>query len=317
MAHISKHGDRWRAQVAKKGIRKSAVWDTKREALQWALTVEAEIDAGISRGKVHTFREAVRKYETEVAHKKRGEAWEVRRLAQMLEHFGDVPLGNIDSPQIAEWRDARLKTVSASTVVRESNLLKHLFRVARDEWRWLEHDPFRGVKMPKEADPRHQRWRWQQIRRVVRYLGYATGRKPETKSQEVALAFMIALRTAMRAGEVLQVSPQTLSGRVVTLAQTKTEKRAQVPLTRRGAALCALVDRWTIDGVMLDALFRKARDACMVRDLRFHDSRATALTLLAKRVDVLTLSRISRHKDLRILSNTYYRATAEEIAASL
>lgn len=38
---------------------------------------------------------------------------------------------------------------------------------------------------------------------------------------------------------------------------------------------------------------------------------------IAKRVDILTLSRISRHKDLRILSNTYYRATAEEIAASL
>lgn len=315
MAYIRKLASGWRAEVQRNGQRLSRVWPTKREAQAWAL--EQESKARALKGGWRTFREAVTKYETEVAHKKRGEAWEVRRLAQMLDHFGDVPLGNIDSPQIAGWRDARLKTVSASTVVRESNLLKHLFRVARDEWRWLEHDPFRGVKMPKEADPRHQRWRWQQIRRVVRYLGYVTGRKPETKSQEVALAFMISLRTAMRAGEVLQVSPQTLSGRVVTLAQTKTEKRAQVPLTRRGAALCALVDKWTIDGVMLDALFRKARDACMVRDLRFHDSRATALTLLAKRVDVLTLSRISRHKDLRILSNTYYRATAEEIAASL
>lgn len=315
MAYIRKLASGWRAEVQRNGQRLSKVWPTKREAQTWALAQESKARA--LKGGWRTFREAVTKYETEVAHKKRGEAWEVRRLAQMLEHFGDVQLGNIDSPQIAEWRDARLKTVSASTVVRESNLMKHLFRVARDEWRWLEHDPFRGVKMPKEADPRHQRWRWHQIRRVVRYLGYVTGKKPETKSQEVALAFMIALRTAMRAGEVLQVSPQTLSGRVVTLAQTKTEKRAQVPLTRRGAALCALVDKWTIDGVMLDALFRKARDACMVRDLRFHDSRATALTLLAKRVDVLTLSRISRHKDLRILSNTYYRATAEEIAASL
>lgn len=315
MAYIRKLASGWRAEVQRNGQRLSRVWPTKREAQAWAL--EQESKARALKGGWRTFREAVTKYETEVAHKKRGEAWEVRRLAQMLEHFGDVPLGNIDSPQVAGWRDARLKSVSPSTVVRESNLLKHLFRVARDEWRWLEHDPFRGVKMPKEADPRHQRWRWQQIRRVVRYLGYVTGKKPETKSQEVALAFMIALRTAMRAGEVLQVSPQTLSGRVVTLEQTKTEKRAQVPLTRRGAALCALVDKWTIDGAMLDALFRKARDACMVRDLRFHDARATALTLLAKRVDVLTLSRISRHKDLRILSNTYYRATAEEIAASL
>lgn len=315
MAYLRKLASGWRAEVQRNGQRLSKVWPTKREAQAWAL--EQESKAKALKGGWRTFREAVTKYETEVAPKKRGEAWEVRRLAQMLEHFGDVPMSTIDAPQVAEWRDVRLKTVSGSTVVRESNLLKHLFRVARDEWRWIEHDPFRGVKLPKEADPRHQRWRWQQIRRVVRYLGYVTGRKPETKSQEVALAFMIALRTAMRAGEVLQVGPDTLSGRVVTLAQTKTEKRAQVPLTRRGAALCSLVDRWTIDGVMLDALFRKARDACMVRDLRFHDARATALTMLAKRVDVLTLSRISRHKDLRILSNTYYRATAEEIAATL
>jgi len=40
-------------------------------------------------------------------------------------------------------------------------------------------------------------------------------------------------------------------------------------------------------------------------------------TLLARRVDVMTLARISRHKDLRILLNTYYRESAEDIAARL
>lgn len=315
MAYIRKLASGWRAEVQRNGQRLSKVLPTKREAQAWA--VEQEAKARVVRGGWRTFPDAVAKYQAEVAPKKRGQAWEVRRLAHMLAHFGDVPMGSIDSPEIARWRDQRLQTVSPSTVVRDANLLRHLFKLARDEWRWIEHDPFRGVKMPKEAPPRHQRWRWQQIRRVVRFLGYRTGQKPQTKQQEAALAFMIALRTAMRAGEVLQVGPGTLSGRVVTLAQTKTEKRAQVPLTRRGTALCGLVERWTIDAVMLDALFRKARDACMVGDLRFHDARATALTLLAKRVDVLTLSRVSRHKDLRILSNTYYRATAEEIAERL
>jgi len=33
--------------------------------------------------------------------------------------------------------------------------------------------------------------------------------------------------------------------------------------------------------------------------------------------DVMTLARISRHKDLRILLNTYYRESAEDIAARL
>jgi integrase len=171
--------------------------------------------------------------------------------------------------------------------------------------------------MPKHDPARHQRWYWREIRQVLRYLGYVTGKQPVTKQQEVALAFLISLRTAMRAGEVLQVSSKTLSGRVVTLPTTKTEKRAQVPLTKQGARLCGMVKGWTINSASLDALFRKARDNCLIADLRFHDARATALTILAKRVDVLVLSRISRHKNLKMLSEVYFRKTASEIAAGL
>lgn len=39
--------------------------------------------------------------------------------------------------------------------------------------------------------------------------------------------------------------------------------------------------------------------------------------MLAKRVDVMTLGRISRHKDLSLLMKVYYRTTEEEIAAKL
>ena len=38
---------------------------------------------------------------------------------------------------------------------------------------------------------------------------------------------------------------------------------------------------------------------------------------LSKKVDVLTLAKISRHKDLSLLSNVYYRATADEIARKI
>lgn len=66
----------------------------------------------------------------------------------------------------------------------------------------------------------------------------------------------------------------------------------------------------------------RACDACiadrlMIEDLHFHDTRAEALTRLARKVDVLTLAKISGHKDLRILQNAYYRETAEQIAARL
>ena len=71
-----------------------------------------------------------------------------------------------------------------------------------------------------------------------------------------------------------------------------------------------------MSSAVLDALFRKARDRLLIKDLHFHDSRAEALTRLSRKVDVLTLAKISGHKDLRILQG-YYRETAEQIAARL
>ncbi|MFP3656085.1 integrase, partial [Burkholderia sp. SIMBA_052] len=51
--------------------------------------------------------------------------------------------------------------------------------------------------------------------------------------------------------------------------------------------------------------------------LHFHDSRAEALTRMSRKVDVMTLARISGHADLRILQRTYYRESAADIAARL
>ncbi|WP_454765528.1 tyrosine-type recombinase/integrase [Cupriavidus campinensis] len=65
------------------------------------------------------------------------------------------------------------------------------------------------------------------------------------------------------------------------------------------------------------ALFRKVRAKLLIDDLHFHDSRAEALTRLSRRVDVMTLAKISGHKDLRILQSTYYRESAADIAARL
>ena len=43
--------------------------------------------------------------------------------------------------------------------------------------------------------------------------------------------------------------------------------------------------------------------------------RAFALTMYSRRMDIMTLARISRHRDLSLLQNTYYREDAADIAA--
>ncbi len=66
----------------------------------------------------------------------------------------------------------------------------------------------------------------------------------------------------------------------------------------------------------LDVLFRKVRDKAGVSGLRFHDSRAAGTVKLAAKVDVLTLARITGHRDIRMLM-VYYRETAADLAKRL
>jgi len=74
---------------------------------------------------------------------------------------------------------------------------------------------------------------------------------------------------------------------------------------------------FTLTSASLDALFRKAKANTLIQDLHFHDARADALTRFSRKVDVLTLARISGHRDLKILMQHYYRESAEDIAKRL
>ena len=305
MPSITKHGKQWRAHVYKHGIRQTKVFDIKREALAWALATEVELESRKAHGK--TFGDAVDKYVKDVSSQKDGKVWEVRRLCAARAYFGDyTPLRTIDAPVISQWRTDRLKTVSGSTVVREANLLRNLFKVAMNEWHWMEHEPFKGVKLPKENDARYQIWGWRDIRRVLRA-------ERSGKTAEMQKAFHIALRTAMRLQEVLAAPENYDPKRRVVTVKTKTEKRGEIPIGRLAAKLIP-TSKFSVGANEGSVLFGKLCKELLITDLTFHDSRATALTHLARKVDVLTLAKISRHKDIRLLSSTYYRETADSIA---
>lgn len=311
MAYIRKYGTGWRAEVQKHGMRASITTDTKREAQSWALAKEAEMDA-MKSSKGVTFSQAVKKYLSTVTRDKAASAqeWEERRLAEMAEFFGEhTMLSQIDSARIGDWRDHRLQEVSASTVLRQRNLLQNLLQVAVDEWKVIQSNPCKGVRFPVHNPARHQVWTWQQIKRVLR-----AENRNEREIQTIR-AFHIALHTGMRLNEILAAK---VVGRVAVLERDKTSGKAsapvKVPLARKGAALFAKYPPFTISAAVASATFSDLTDELLIDGLTFHDSRASALTWLSRRMDVMTLARISRHKNLRILMETYYRESAESIA---
>lgn len=329
MAYFRRVKSGWKVEVERHGVRRSRTFRTREEARSWSVAEEAVLQAG-ARGDFprKTLAQALQRYVAEVSPGKAGTVFEVRRLTALERDFpglAGLPLSRVDTPDIAAWRDARLRTVSAGSVQREINLLRNVFTVARDEWKWCGHSPFKGLRMPGENEPRDRRITAAEIKRLCRWLGYRTG-VVESKYQEVAIAFLIALRTAMRAGEIMALTDDRvdLEKRVVIVphkTQHLTRRPRRIPLTYAGVRLLrALAGRgayFTVTNESRDAIFRKARIGAGLEGFTFHDARAEALTRLARRVDLLTLGRISGHKDLALLGSVYYRESAEDIAARL
>lgn len=329
MAYIRKQRGKWRAEIDRNGVRKSASFKTKAEATNWATHEESAILAA-KRGQFprKTLAEAMDRYEREVSARKAGARAEGLRLTAFVRDFPALAgriISEIDTPDLAAWRDARLKIVSPGSVQRDINLIRNVFAVARDEWKWCGQAPFKGMRMPGDNPDRIRRVLPAEVRRICRWLGYRTGRI-ETKQQEVAIAFLLGLRTGMREGEIASLGDHNVDlRRRVALVAHKTQRQTgrprEVPLTPNGVRLLRMLAgrgkyfRVTADSI--STLFGKARDALMIQDLHFHDSRAEALTRLARKVDVLTLARISGHKDLNVLMRAYYRESAADIAKRL
>ena len=137
----------------------------------------------------------------------------------------------------------------------------------------------------------------------------------------VAVAFLFAIETAMRLGELCQIRREHVHDKYVHLPAhtTKTNVARNVPLS--GAAR-KLVKR--LDDVTGDLLFDLDRDSCStifskaakkagVENLTFHDTRHEATTRLAQKLPVLDLARVTGHRDLKQLM-TYYNKDAKELA---
>jgi integrase len=322
MAYVRPYGQgQSRCEVEKLGVRESQIFDRKADAKAWGIQRDKEIEAEKT-GRGVTFGQVAGRYLREVSTKKKSAVeWETRRMGYFKEFFGEqTPVLNITRKKIAAWRDHRLKTVIGSTVNREANLLSNLFRKARLEWEYIQANPLEGIDWPEDDEPRTIVWSWRQVRRVLRYCQSSQG----IKTQQCGIAFHIALRTGMRAKEVLLAHKR---GQVAVINDSKTTRKGKLvdfPLTHQGRRVMERYGAvpWQIEPNELSVLFHKASLACGVRQKHidgptFHDARATALTLMARKMPVEQLQRISRHRKLQTLIEVYYRETNEQIAARL
>jgi hypothetical protein len=147
MATFQKRKNSWRATVRRMGKYASATFDTKVEADAWATVTEARFVKGLSAEAVAAALampeagvpavEALQRYSDAVPPTKRGGRWEQVRIKAMIreDQLFRRSITGITGPDLAEWRDKRLKKVSGSTVNRELCLLSSVFTFAMRECR--------------------------------------------------------------------------------------------------------------------------------------------------------------------------------------
>ena len=130
----------------------------------------------------------------------------------------------------------------------------------------------------------------------------------------------------MRAGEILMLTWDCVfyDRRYVYIPLTKNGHPRNVPLSSKAVAILRQMETvrenafvFNITSGSLDALFRKLKRRSLLENLHFHDARREALTRLAKIYSPMELAKISGHRDLRILLNTYYAPTVEDLADKL
>lgn len=321
---------RWWIQIEVAGQRESGTFDTRSEANIWAARKSTEMRAmrGTGAGKIKSLRDAMRRYAEEVSPGKKGERWETIRLAafEKPDHAAlriDRKLAEVTSADISAWRDARLAMVSRSTVLRDMTLISSVFEVAKRDWGWVDGNPVKAVRKPAEPDHRERIISGPEVRRMLRQLGWPARqpdghRKVRSVSEAVAVCFMLALATGMRAGELCGLLWSDVRTDQVTIRDGKTGRRI-VPLTPAAARLIAMLGGFDTEIVFglkvqtLDALFRRARDRSGLSGFTFHDSRHTAATRLAQRLHVLDLCKVFGWKQTsRAL--TYYNPSASDLA---
>ena len=308
-----------------KGKYASETFETKVEANYWAAEKEQYFgkNGGIVTGK--TLKDAFDRYAKEISPSKKGHRWEVIRLEKISRHsLADIFLTQLTPDDLRNWISDSNKTVAASSTRRELILISAVIEAARKTWKWIESNPCREVEFPKSAEPRDRRISTSETDKILKALDHKERQVPSTPRQNLAIAFLLALETAMRQSEIWSLKWENtfLYKRYVTLPITKNGTKRDVPLSKKAVALLKLLGPKETGRVLPSSqnsaavLFRKAVKECKIKDLTFHDTRHESLTRLARKIDVLDLARMVGHRDPRSLM-IYYNATASEIAGRL
>jgi integrase len=312
-----------RVHVQVRGQRDSATFSTKREAQLWAAQREIDLQtmAQGREGSIRTVQDAFDRYAREVSPDHKGARWEAVRLAKLGREFDRVMLDKLTTAHVVRWRDLRLLQVGPASVLREMKLLSAVFEQCRKEWKWLIVNPAKDVRKPTAPPHRERVLSLNEIKRLLRALGYPGRTLPR---HAVAHAMLLALRTGMRQGELAGLRWEDVWPDFVRLHDTKNGTARDVPLSAKARRLLEKMRGYSTDLVYrtkagnIDVLFRAAKTRAGVSGCVWHDTRHTAATWIGStgRLNLMEFCKMFGWRDPRH-AMIYFNPTASNLAAKL
>lgn len=327
MATFRKRGDKWQARVQRSGqgpISKS--FHTKPDAVKWARNIESQLDLGTFAPKqtMPRLMPLMVRYVEEVTPTKKGESQERYKAAQWKKtKLADMQLDKITGEVVAQYRDARLKEVSANTVRLELAFLSVVFEQCRKEWGLAVSNPVRQIRMPKPGKPRERRLEAGEEDALLAACKVS-------RAYYLHSFVVLAIETGMRSGELLAMRWEhlNLNNSTVFLPDTKNGSPRTVPLSTRALNAIRALPR-AISGRLFSSGYHSIHNAFQLavtkaqstqpdnvrflRELRFHDLRHEAVTrLFEKGLNPIEVGMVSGHKTLSMLQR-YTHLKAESL----
>lgn len=352
----------WRIKVERAGYKtQTKTCKTQKAAEAWGRDIESAMDKGqqpmdTKAARSKTVRELFERYIEECTVPMEDGKPKIKRarstinaLKRLMDTAEFMPrrLNQIEAKDISDWRDLRLSKVKASSVDREFSPISAVFKHAIMVWKEpLALNPARLTSRPQyNKKGRKMGWREDQIQAVCKTLCYEEGVYPqigeflpgqsfnrekglrESKSAFVAYAFLVALETSMRQGEIAQltVADFDAEGGYVRLYITKNGDPRLVALNERAFELVSLLCEgfppehkiFQYSGGTISCYFTKARQTAGINGLTFHDSRHEAITRMVPMfTNILELAAQTGHRKLQSLQ-AYYNPDIKIIRSRL
>jgi len=304
MANITKlKSGKWRVQIRSHNKYISKSFLKKAHASMWAKEIEYQLDrdqyedfsdsARISLG------ELITRYRDEITPHKKGRDTEKYKLNFILRHkIAKVKLLSLKAKHIIDFKKDISEGRAPSTINKYIHYMYTVWEVAKLNWDIAlpYRNPCELVKKEKVKD---------KIDRILSIEEYQDLLQACTKSNLDFLSEIVefAYITAMRFGEITKLKTSNINFEKSTalLIDTKNGETRLVPLTSRALEICQKFRfREKLFDINRDKFRHYFEQACFrakVKNFRFHDLRACAITnLFLNGWSIAEVSVVSGHK---------------------